>query len=194
MSSKVYASKDVRVFIAHGYNATATSHWFPWLKKQVEQSGAKVHIFNFPNSKIPKIEPWKQLIKNEIQNPNKNTFLIGHSLGCITLLKYVSELPVQTKIGGLICVSGFAELLPKIPILNEFTEVKYDVEKVKKIVLKRIVIVSENDTIVPPEATKQLAKDLEATLISDVNGGHFLESDGYAEFPEALKQLKKLIK
>ncbi|QQU95031.1 alpha/beta hydrolase [Corynebacterium aurimucosum] len=43
---------------------------------------------------------------------------------------------------------------------------------------------STNDVLVDPSLTQQLADALSAAPITIHGAGHFLESDGYTEFPQ----------
>lgn len=185
--------KKTKVYIIHGYMANPSNHWFPWLKKKLNDENIETKILDLPDSQNPKLEQWVSVLKKEIHNPDPNTFLVAHSLGCITTLKYLSEMPSTLRIGGLVCVSGFSESLPNLPMLNEFTKKKYDIIRVKEISPKSVVIVSEDDKIVSPDLTKGLSKELGSNLISLKKGGHFLDTDGFKEFPEVLGEIDKMI-
>ncbi len=47
-----------KVFIVHGYNASPTDHWFPWLKRQVESIGHQCDILYLEDSEHPKYDAW----------------------------------------------------------------------------------------------------------------------------------------
>lgn len=184
--------KDAHVYVVHGYMASTQSHWFPWLKTQVQNQGGQLNVLNLPDSNKPKAAAWNRVLKAGIENPNERTFIVAHSLGCITALHFLSELPKTTRLGGFICVSGFSERLPNIPSINEFNRKKYDIARVKEIAPKRAVVVANDDTIVAPDFTKRLAKELEAPLHTIEKGGHFLDADGFIEFPLILEELEKM--
>lgn len=46
---------------------------------------------------------------------------------------------------------------------------------------------SDNDPFISEEALNDFAKELNAKIITIVNGGHFNASAGYNEFPQLLK-------
>lgn len=52
---------------------------------------------------------------------------------------------------------------------------------------------SDNDDLVPPQLTIQLAKDIDAPYITVPNGGHFLGREGYTEFPQLVDSLKEML-
>lgn len=187
-----HSMKGAEVFIVHGYMAAPESHWFPWLKSEIERGGGRTSILSLPDSKNPKLLPWLASLKAGIKKVDSNTIIVAHSLGCITALNFISDLPDSTRLGGFVCVSGFSEHLPNLPMLNEFTAKTYDVAKVKKVVQKRSVIVANDDQIVAPDFTRRLAKQLDAPLHSIEKGGHFLGSDGFTEFPLVWQELEKI--
>ena len=62
------------------------------------------------DSSNPNLLQWKQTLKNNVAQIDQHTFFVAHSLGCITLLDFLSELDFQ-QIGGVVCVSGFSNKL-----------------------------------------------------------------------------------
>ncbi|MTD90449.1 alpha/beta hydrolase [Corynebacterium hiratae] len=72
-----------------------------------------------------------------------------------------------------------------IPELDEFIgQAHVDVPAVKPHIAHAEVFVSTDDVLVDPSLTQQLADALSAAPITIHGAGHFLESDGYAEFPQ----------
>lgn len=53
---------------------------------------------------------------------------------------------------------------------------------------------STNDVLVDPDLTQQLADALSATPITIHDAGHFLESDGYTEFPQLEERLTQWLR
>ena len=60
-----------------------------------------------PNPERPTVSSWQFALDQVIGKPDENTFLVGHSLGCITLLHFLSRQQPE-KIGGLVLAAGFA--------------------------------------------------------------------------------------
>ena len=97
-----------RVFLIHGWSGNPKEPWFVWIKKELEKRNFKVTIPKMPNPDYPKIDVWVNFLKRVIKNPDKNTYLIGHSIGCQTILRYLEKL--NKKIGGCVFVAGFFNL------------------------------------------------------------------------------------
>jgi uncharacterized protein len=90
--------------IVHRYLASPTSHWFSWLADVLQSRGAQAIIPAMPTPKSPVPQAWANTLSRVIPNIDENTFLIGHSLGCITLLRHLLLQPAGTRAGRL-CAS-----------------------------------------------------------------------------------------
>lgn len=183
--------KGKEVYIVHGYMASTTDHWFEWIKEELEKEGAAVHILAMPDSRNPKPEAWISHLKENVKF-SQDTYLIGHSLGCISLLLYLNRFPQQA--AGIVLISGFLTRLIDIPELDAFLEEQISIPALIENLPKRLVIGAEDDYIVPFGHTQNLAEALEAPIISVENGGHFLGKDDFKTFPVLLEALKTMIK
>ncbi|OFK69393.1 hypothetical protein HMPREF2806_04925 [Corynebacterium sp. HMSC076G08] len=172
-------------YIVHGYQASPDSHWFPWLERLLTFDGHTVHTIALPEPNAPKLDEWVEAIRNDVQRPGANTCIITHSLGGTALLHYLTSLEGVWELHGLFIVSGFVEKLRVIPELDEFIgQAHVDVPAIKHHIVHTEVLVSTNDVLVDPVLTLQLADALSAMLITIHDAGHFLEDDGYTEFPQ----------
>lgn len=96
-------------------------------------------------------------------------------------------------IGGMILVSGFSgPISDSSPLSPYITKSKVDTNYFRDI-KKKLVYLSDNDDLVPPQLTIQLAKDIDAPYITVPNGGHFLGREGYMEFPQLVDSLKEML-
>jgi hypothetical protein len=181
----------VNVYIIHGFMASPTDHWFQWLKEKLEERGISVKVLALPDSSAPNPIVWQQTLSDNIDSINESTFIVAHSLGCISVLNYMEDSEVKS-IGGLILVSGFVAHLPALPQLDSFVDKEVNFEKVIKAAPQRAVIGSPEDSIVPYSLTEALASDLSADLYSIHDAGHFLAEDGYDSFPQLLDTLLKM--
>ncbi len=177
-----------KVFVIHGWEATPKSNWFPWLKKELKNQGFEVYMPPMPDTLNPDLSKWLYYLQKLAKNPNKNTYFVGHSLGVITILRYLENLPADIQIGGAILVAGF----PK-PIgyeeLNSFFTTPLDYEKVKNSANKFVAIHSDNDPYVPIENGYLLRDKLGAELVILPNSGHLNAGDGYFRLPIVLEKI-----
>ncbi len=185
--------KGKTVYIVHGYMAVPSDNWFGWLAECVEQAGGCTHIMQMPRSDNPDARRWVRTLSDKINNPDENTYIVAHSLGCIATLCFLAGLG-GARIGGLILASGFEDILTTIPELDGFIQgCAFDADVIKSIVEKRVVYVSLNDDVVDPQLTKKLASSIDAAIYEVEGGGHFLASEGYDSFPQIWDKLQDMI-
>ncbi len=186
-----------RVFIIHGWGGNPEEGWFPWLKTELESRGFVVEVPAMPDSDTPKIETWIPYLTNVVGQPDENTYFVGHSVGCQTIIRYLQTLPTDTKIGGAVFVAGFYNLRNleteeekriAAPWVNE----PRDDEKIRKIINKAIAIFSDNDPFVLEENQKSWKELVGAKIIVEHNKGHFSGSDGIKELPSALQSILEI--
>jgi uncharacterized protein len=181
-----------RIHIVHGYTATPTDHWFPWLRETLAAEGAEVHVPAMPDSGRPRADLWHAHLGRTLGIPGRHDILLGHSLGCITLIQYLQSLPEPQSIGGLILVAGFDRILPGLPELTPFVRPAYDPEKIKRIAPHRACLASLDDAVVPHPFSKALATRLECPLRSVTHGGHFLGREGFTTLPPVLELIREM--
>lgn len=184
---------QAQVYIIHGYTASPQSHWFPWLKQQLEQDGTAVHVPTMPDAEEPDVQRWLAHLQTLVPAPDENCYFVGHSLGCITLLRYLSAFSPLRKIGGLVLVSGFTQPLPALPLLSPFTAEAPGLDNIRHMAPQRAVVFSDNDAIVPPDLTADLAVALDVTPDIIEGGGHFLGSEGFLQLPVVYRHLHQFI-
>lgn len=181
-----------RAYIVHGYGANITSHWFPWLTDRLEANGTRTNVIRLPNPPAPDVDDWHAAVADTIGRPDSHTALIGHSLGCATLIRFLSGLDHSWNVRSLVLVSGFVGPLANLPELDEFTaaldrpELLHDIASATH---RCTVVRSDDDPIVDAEATDHLAAELNAELVVIPGAGHFLDQDGWTELPVLLEYI-----
>jgi len=103
-----------RVFIIHGWDGSPEEPMHKWLRKELEEKRFKVIVPEMPNSEEPEIKTWTDKLKEIVINPDKNTYFIGHSIGCQAILRYLENLDAKIKIGGAIFIAPWISLNTKI--------------------------------------------------------------------------------
>ncbi|MBU4338122.1 alpha/beta hydrolase [Patescibacteria group bacterium] len=180
-----------RIFIIHGWEGAPESNWFPWLKKQLEKQGFEAIVPVMPNTDNPISSEWLAYMQKIISKPDKNTYLVGHSLGVIAILRFLESLLPEQKIGGAVFVAGFSESVG-INETESFFAAPLDYEKIKNSAEKFIAINSDNDPYVPLKKGEILRDKLGAELIIVQKGSHFHEGAGFTELPIVLESLLKI--
>jgi predicted alpha/beta hydrolase family esterase len=181
-------ARRARVYIIHGYMATPTAHWFPWLRQRLSTDGVEAAVLSMPAPDLPDPAAWAEHIDTHVVRPDENTFFVAHSLGCLALLNYLAHVPTG-RIGGVVLVSGFREPLPGLPQLDGFVAHAERLDPIRDLAPRRSVIAARDDTIVPYVLSQHLAANIDAEFVTVEKGGHFLASDGFVEFPLVYEKL-----
>jgi uncharacterized protein len=187
----------IKVVIVHGWGGKADYCWFPQVKKDLEKKAIHVEVPNFPDTDNPKLSEWLPKLKQVIENTKADELiLVGHSAGCVTILRYLEQLPSNKKLKGIILVAGFTDDLG-IPELKNFFESPLDLEKIKDKAEKFIAINSDNDQYVALKYGEEFKQKLNAKLIIKHNFNHFSgpvdDPKSITELPEVVENIKLLV-
>ncbi len=181
-----------RVFLIHGWEGSPGKNWFVWMKKELEQRGFNVIALAMPDSTNPKRDAWVSHLAETVGAPNEETYFIGHSLGCITILRYLETLQENQKIGGAVLVAGFGHNLEYEGYKNElssFFQTPVDWEEIKKHCNKFIAIHSEDDPYVPIKHNALFQEKLGAKSIVEHGRGHYDDK----EYPTILDAFLSIV-
>jgi uncharacterized protein len=191
-----------RAVIVHCWDGKPQYCWYPRAKKELEENGFEVAIPEMPEAHLPKLSSWLPKLQEDASIPDKELYLIGHSLGCITILRYLEQLTDEEKVGGVILVAGFTDDLSDVdPIedeLKSFFETPILWNKIKAKANKFVAIHSDDDPFVAIEYGDIFKKQLGAKLIIKHKMGHFSgevgDSKSVTELADVTKELLRMVK
>ncbi len=183
----------MNVLIVHCWGCDCESNWFPWLKNELVGRGAlkvatrqpfTVVCPNLPNSEFPKKEEWLAEIRNRVKKFDESWVLVGHSLGCPTILRLLEVFDSKEIVKAVILVSGFARDVGYEELKN-FVDKDFKWEKIRKTSEKFVVIHSEDDPLIPFKEGQYLAKQLQAEFIVEQGLGH-IKGEPYGRYQRIL--------
>lgn len=181
-------SNKNRYIIVHGFKSIPNTNWKPWLKSELEKSGAIATVPKMPNTLSPEADKWVARLAKEVKSPDTNTYLIGHSLGSITILRYLETLADNQRIGGCLLIAGFGQ---KFDFYrgghDSFFDHDLDWQKIKNHCDNFTAIHSDDDTKVEPAQLKLFERELNAKTVMTTGMGHFSSLDMVFE-PEIIKE------
>lgn len=187
-----------RVFIIHGWAGHPEECWFLWLKEELEKQGIEAEVPLMPNAEVPKIDEWVPFLDKLVKTPDKDTYLVGHSIGVQTILRYLEKINIP--IGGVLAVAGFYTLNESTfedeedkKTTQPWLDTQIDNEKARKNAGRITAIFSDNDPYVPLENIDYFKKRLGAKTITVKNKGHIGGSDNIEKYPLILEELIKLM-
>lgn len=182
-----------RVIIVHRWEGGSHNDWRPWLKTELEKMGYEVQVPDMPDTDVPVIDKWVDKLREIVGTPDNNTYFVGHSIGCQTILRYLET--VNTSVGGAVFVAGWFNLdnmedEEVKEIAKPWIETSIDLAKVKYVLPVATLIISENDPYGYLEENKQKFSEVVTKGIVVPNAGHFTSEDGYTEIPLVVDELK----
>ena len=192
-----------RVIIVHRWDGTPTSDWYPSVAKTLRAKGFEVSIPKMPNTIEPEIDAWIQTLVQTVGKPDKNTYFIGHSIGCQTILRYLEGLEKNKEVGGVIFVAPWMHLDEEtireegeenIAIAKPWIETPIEFKNVINHTKNFIAIFSDNDPFVPVSDAKIFEEKLGAKIMIFKDMGHFDSSKGVNELPIVLKEMLRFLK
>ena len=185
--------KQPRIFLVHGWDGSPANNWFPWLKRELEQRGFLVSAPAMPHPQIPTIEDWVSHLSATVGKPDEDTYLIGHSMGCQAIARYLERLPAGVTVGGAVFVAGFFKRLADIgdspeekAVEREWLQTPLDLKKVKTHLSQSVAIFSDDDPWVPLDNQNDFKNELGSKLIIEHEKKHFDNTAGVKELPAAL--------
>jgi hypothetical protein len=184
-----------RIFIIHGWGGFGGEGWQAWLKDELEKNGFAVMAPDMPDTENPEIEAWVSHLAGLVGKTDEETFFVGHSVGCQTILRYLADLPPEDKAGGAIFVAGWFNLKglsgEEEKIIMPWLKSPINLVKVKTKTKKFFAVFSSNDPFVPPEDEKLFKKKLGAKTLLLKDKGHFTEE---SDLPIVLEKILEMSK
>ena len=182
-----------KVYLIHGWGGSDSSEgWFGWLKQSLKEKGFEVVGFNMPNTDTPVIEEWIGFMKENIKDIDKNTYFIGHSIGCQAVLRFLETFE-DIKVAGSVLVAPWMELDENTieeegeevkEIAKHWMETPINFEKVKSHCDKFLALFSDNDPYVPLDEVDKFKKNLNAQTVVKNNHEHFNQVETIPEILE----------
>ena len=196
--AKIEGCKMKTAYIIHGWDGSPKEPLYQWIKNKLEERNFKVIVPEMPNPSKPEINPWINKIKKVAGDLSDKDILIGHSVGCQAVLRYLGTLK-NKKIAKTILIAPWMNL-DETTIEEEGEEVKeiakpwmetpIDWKAVNNNCKEFIAIFSDNDPYVPLSNVNLFKEKLNAKILILNNKGHFDPFSGIKELPEILEFVK----
>lgn len=173
----------MRVVLLHCWYGNPRGDWYPWLKSSLERKGYQIEIPQLMtfNSNLPNLKEEIERFQNLI---DRETIVIGHSLGAVLALRIAEE----NSFKKLFLVSGwdFDDLTKEHRL---FWKNKINHRKIRKNVGEIYVFHSDSDPYFTAFQAEEMSKRLGGKFFLIKGAGHFTKSDGVLSIPEIVKYL-----
>ncbi|HEV2403011.1 MAG TPA: alpha/beta fold hydrolase [Candidatus Saccharimonadales bacterium] len=182
-----------RAVIIHCWGGSSNYAWYPWLKGELEKQGYQVYVPDMPNTDGPKLIEWLPKLEEVIGEPDDELLLVGHSLGTVTIMRYLESLSTEQRIRKVIFVAGFTDQLG-FSELENFFETRLDFASIKSKAKGGFVIIqSDDDPFVSEQYGTRLKEELDAKLVIKHAAKHMsgaVDGEGACtELPEVIQNL-----
>ncbi len=180
--------------IIHGWGGNPNVGWFTWIDKELTKKGYKVFRPIMPNPDTPKIKTWVATLKSFEKNIDENTILIGHSIGCQTIMRYLEQ--TKKTVGKVIFVAPWLTLTNAVTdstedykIAKPWLKTPIDFKKVQSHMNSSTAIFSDNDPFVSITNAQAFKTKLGSKIIIQKKKEHF-EEGKTGKIPALLKEVK----
>ncbi|MBD2768202.1 alpha/beta hydrolase [Hymenobacter sp. BT664] len=180
-----------RVVLSHACPATPETAWYPYIRQKLTQKGFEMEIPQLPDPEHSRLQSWQNAFAPIADEAPANTVLIGHSLGCINVLRYLEQYEGADKFPLVILVAPPAFDLG-YPNLADFFATPLDFSGLKQKAEKVVVLVTPTDRVLQPEPVQHGLKYVQeagAKLIVLAEGGHFAPFDNVTELKEIVEEI-----
>jgi len=162
-----------------GYNHNSESIWHPEFRKWIAEEGNEVITLDLPGGGHPVFTEWYPIIEQVVREAQYPITLVGHSLGTRAVLLFLEH--TELSVENIILIGPFDNNTANAKFRDgnyaNFFEYSIDIERVKKHIRDKIIIIgSEDDANIPFIQAQNIARDLEGELITIPNSGHFLDA------------------
>jgi hypothetical protein len=183
-------SKINRIVLSHALEQSPQGLWYPFISAMAKKKNLVSIIPQLPNPQRPTLKSWQEAITPLANKSPASTVLIGHSLGCVSLLHFLDARKGDEKFPLLILVAPTAFEVG-YEALKEFFESPFQLSSLKNKVRKIVVIITPTDPVLKPDPLQHgllLVKEADAKLVVIKEGNHFWKGDTFRELEEVIEQ------
>lgn len=187
---------EKKLYVIHGWSCSPQEPMLAWIISEAKKIGFEVVAPIMPHPDEPTIGDWVNNLNVIVTNPDQNTYFVGHSVGCQTVLRYL-EKQDNVQVGGVILIAPWLilsnlETEEEKVIGKPWIETPIDFNKVKQAARSFTAIFSDDDPVVPFEKNKELfSKYLNPQVIVEHDKGHFTEGDGVQSLQSVIDTLNR---
>jgi predicted alpha/beta hydrolase family esterase len=151
-----------RVVIVPRWSGRGEDDWYPWIRERLAEDpgeALRVEVVELPNPDAPVIDQCVAALQSALgasAEALRSSLLVGHSVGCQALLRYLAELP-ETDAGGelrdevsvgpahLLCVAGWWGVDEPWPSIRPWIDTPIALPSLRSKLGGVTVLLSDND-------------------------------------------------
>ncbi len=124
----------------------ADSDFYPWLIQEKPAGFGSLRALEMPDPKQPRPETWVPALAQALGSaPAPGSVVMGHSVGCQTVLRYLETLPRGSQVEGVLLVAAWWSVDNPWDSLRPWTDRMLDLERIRAAAGRVVVLLSDND-------------------------------------------------
>lgn len=177
-----------KIILIHGNGgSTASDHWLPYIKDEMNKVGIEVVAKDFPDSMLARSSYWLPFIKS--LGADDQTVIVGHSSGAVAAMRYAEQNEI---LGSVLVGACYTDLNLESERLSGYYDTAWDWEAIRKNQKWIAQFASIDDPCIPIAEARHIHEKLQTEYYESTDKGHFCAYGN--EFPECVAVLKaKLI-
>jgi predicted alpha/beta hydrolase family esterase len=140
------------LFVVPRWSGDSTSDWYPWLGRRLAEMPEVAFIPEVvplhPDPDEPAIEECVGALRRAVGTGSqaaRRTILVGHSVGCQVILRYLATLPERGVFTGILCVAGWWTVDEPWASIRPWVETPIDPARARAALDRIVVLLSDND-------------------------------------------------
>ena len=177
---------ELDILVLPGLGGGSADHWYQrWAAKL-----KTMQIVEQDNWDNPTKDSWVDALLASVDKAEKPVFLIGHSLGALTIAHAAAELGTRNVKGAFLAATTSLEIgQTQVPAGAGFATIP-----TAPFPFPAAVLASRTDPYCPFEKAEAMALDWGAMLVDAGDHGHLNDESGHGPWPEGLMVLAKILK
>ena len=168
-----------------GLGSSGSAHWQTLWEKQNAEKFQRVEQINWD---LPVCQEWIEKLEEEVRKLTKPTYLIAHSLGCLTVIHWAKKYTSEMVKGAFLVAPPDVENSKRLSFIEGFSPIP-----TFKLPFKSIVIASTTDQYASIERVKELAHAWGSEFINIGKKGHINATSNLGHWEEGQDLLNNFI-
>lgn len=190
-------TKIERIVIVPRWSGHARVDWYPWIREQLADAPQRVEVVELPRPSAPVIDECIDALRSALgTDPEalRSTLLVGHSVGCQALMRYLASLEPGRSDGSsgptLLFVAPWWAVDSPWPTIEPWISTPISLVPLRANTSRIVVLLSDDDPFTADWRANQLLWEerLGAEVEISPGGRHFNAS----EEPAVLELVRRL--
>lgn len=136
-----------RIVLMPRWGGDDTSDWYPWLRERMPEADLIIATL-LPEPGAPVIDDCITELRRIVGvDPSRlvETLLVGHSVGCQAMIRFLATLPDAVAVKGLVCIAGWFWVDEPWPTLMPWQAEPIDDPRIRAAAPDLRVLLSDDD-------------------------------------------------